>query len=537
MIGDRLGKWVIFKELGRGGMGRVYLAQEELTGRQAALKVLAPELAQEIGFLHRFQREIETLSKLEHPNIVRFFESGYEDGHYFYAMEYVEGANLDQILEQHGRLPWKDVLTIALQVVPALRHVHDHGIIHRDIKPSNLICNAQGQIKLTDFGIAKVFAATHLTATGGIVGTAEFLSPEQAAGKTVGKRSDLYCLGCVLYMLLTGKPPFSGNTYVELLHKHRYGQFDRPQKFVPDVPTEIDEVICQLLEKDPDKRPRDALVLYKQLDSISKKLERQASLTSSDNRDAPTQAENRTNKISMQDLPGPATLMSRLVRAELHEQQRGGMLNRFINRPVVLVLVLLACIGIVAWKSWPLSQEELYQRGANLMESESLYDMKQGWTEYLEPLDRNHPGHPYKEEVAAFRLKWETAQLPHSSEAQRFFQQGELLQKQGNSAAAQKVWRNLIDAFSDIPSEKEWVHQARRALSDTEKAGANKDRWKSARAALARATELQQQGKTEEAARILRGIEQLYGNDPAAVDLLLEVQRAKKKGNRSPSRK
>src|ERR1019366_3668537 len=203
MIGDRLGKWVIFKELGRGGMGRVYLAQEELTSRQAAIKVLATELAQEIGFLQRFQREIETLGKLEHPNIVRFYEAGFENGLYFYAMEYVEGLNLDQILEEQSRFLWKDVLNIALQVAPALKHVHDHGVIHRDIKPSNLILNAQGQIKLTDFGIAKVFAATHLTSTGGIVGTAEFLSPEQAAGKVVGKRSDLYCLGCVLYMLLT----------------------------------------------------------------------------------------------------------------------------------------------------------------------------------------------------------------------------------------------------------------------------------------------------------------------------------------------
>src|SRR5947208_1239100 len=255
MIGDRLGKWVIFKELGRGGMGRVYLAQEELTGRQAALKVLAAKLAQEVGFLHRFQREIETLSKLDHPNIVRFYEAGFEDGHHFYAMEYVEGLNLDQLLEEQPRLLWKDVLNIALQVAPALRHVHDHGIIHRDIKPSNLILNAQGVIKLTDFGIAKVFASTHLTATGGIVGTAEFLSPEQAAGKIVGRRSDLYCFGCVLYALLTGRPPFTGKTYVELLHKHRYGQFDRPQTYVTDIPHELDELICQLLEKEPDKRP------------------------------------------------------------------------------------------------------------------------------------------------------------------------------------------------------------------------------------------------------------------------------------------
>src|SRR5262249_48918731 len=228
-------------------------------------------------------------------------------------------------------------------------HVHDHGIIHRDLKPSNLILSAEGQIKLTDFGIAKVFAATHLTATGGIVGTAEFLSPEQAAGKVVGRRSDLYCLGCVLYMLLTGRTPFVGNSYVELLHKHRYGQFDRPQKYVPDMPVEFDELICQLLEKDPDKRPRDALVFYKQLDSIRQKMERQADVTSADNRDGVTKSENRTDKVSMGDMPGEATLMGRLVRATLDAENRGGVVSRFFNRPLILFIILVACIGILIW--------------------------------------------------------------------------------------------------------------------------------------------------------------------------------------------
>src|SRR5262245_21479255 len=297
MIGDRLGKWVIFKELGRGGMGRVYLAQEELTGKQAAIKILAAELAQEVGFLHRFQREIDALAKLDHPGIVRFFESGCENGHYYYAMEYVEGLSLDLLLEEQSRFHWKDVLNVALQVAPALKHVHDHGIVHRDLKPSNLLLDAAGRVKIMDFGIAKVFSSNHLTATGGIVGTAEFLSPEQAAGKVVGKRSDLYCLGCVLYKLLTGRTPFAGNSYVELLHRHRYGQFDRPIKFVPDLPLEIDEMVCQLLEKDPDKRPSDAQVFFKQCENIAKKLDRQGDRTAVDNRDTITKAENRTDKV------------------------------------------------------------------------------------------------------------------------------------------------------------------------------------------------------------------------------------------------
>src|SRR5262249_9466130 len=218
MIGERLGKWIIYKELGRGGMGRVYLANEEIGGRRAAIKILAAELAQDVRFLQRFQREIDILSRLEHPNIVRFYESGLENGLYFYAMEYVEGESLDEVLHRDGRLPWPEVLDAALQICPALKHAHDHGIIHRDLKPPNLLRTAAGVIKLTDFGIAKAFASTQLTSTAGVVGTAEFLSPEQAAGKPVTKRSDLYSLGVVLYTLLTGRVPFEGTSFLDLLH-------------------------------------------------------------------------------------------------------------------------------------------------------------------------------------------------------------------------------------------------------------------------------------------------------------------------------
>jgi eukaryotic-like serine/threonine-protein kinase len=204
-------------------------------------------------------------------------------------------------------------------------------------------------------------------------------------------------------------------------------------------------------------------------------------------------------------------------------------LSRFFNRPVVLLLVLVACIGILIWKFWPLNQDELYQRGAKLMESDSLYDMKQAWTEYLEPLERDYPDHPYHEEVAAFRLKWDAAKAPHPSEAQLFFQQGELLQKQGNPAAAQQVWRNLIDVFAEVDAEKEWVNRATRALTDLERAGLNKDRWKNVRTALDRAKGLQQQGKLDDAERIWRGIQELYRNDPAAANILLEIQRTRQK--------
>ena len=530
MIGDRLGKWVIFKELGRGGMGHVYLAQEEIGGRQAALKVLAADLAQDVGFLQRFQREIETLSKLDHPNIVRFYEAGYENHLYFYAMEYVEGQSLDEAMQVQGRLPWQEVLDAAIQVCWALRHVHDHGVIHRDLKPPNLLRTPAGVVKLTDFGIAKVFASTHLTATGGVVGTAEFLSPEQAAGKPVTKRSDLYSLGAVLYTLLTGRPPFEGNSFVELLHKHRYAQFDPPQKLVMEIPHDLDEIICRLLEKDPAKRPPDCMVLGKQLESLKKKYERKNLPTESGMQEQVTLAENQPD-FEPENVPGPSTLMSRLVRAELERQNRQGLLMRLLNRAWVLSLLLVLCVGTIVWAFWPLSADALFERGSKLMASKRQADWERAWEEYLGPLNANFPDHPYQEEVVGFKKKIDTArrnaEVP--SEAQRFYLQGQRLFKEGQFKQAQTVWNNLIQAFAGVDEEKEWFERAQKSLKELDTAATSKERWQSVRQALQRAETLRNEGKQAEAEKIWSSLETLYRDDPWAGEILAEIQKSRKK--------
>lgn len=534
MIGDHLGKWVIYKELGRGGMGRVFLAQEELTGRKAALKVLATELAQDAGFLHRFQREIETLGTLDHPNIVRLYESGYENGIYFYAMEFIEGQNLEEILAERGRLPWPEVLAVARQLCPALKHAHDHGIIHRDIKPPNILLTPEGQVKLTDFGIAKVFAGHHLTATGGVVGTAEFLSPEQAAGKPVTKRSDLYSLGVVLYTLLTGRTPFEGTSFVDLLHKHRYAQFDRPQKIVSEIPYEVDELVCQLLEKEPAARPADGLVLARQLEAIERKLERKSNLTQAPGKTAATLADHRAD-LGAGAPPGPATLMSRLMREELRREKEGGPVARAFNSPWVLVPLLALVLGILVWTFWPASAATLFERGAALMQSEALPDKERAWEEYLNPLNERFPDHPYRAQVEGFRKQLLEARTraearPAVSEAQRFYLRGEQLRLEGRTVAARKVWQGVTAVFGGIEAEKEWVGKAERGLAQLDDPAATRERLAPVRAVLKRAAALRDAGKRAEAERIWAGVEALYHpDDPAGRELLREVREARKK--------
>jgi serine/threonine-protein kinase len=533
MIGMRLDKWLIDKELGRGGMGRVYLAHEEGSGKQAALKVLSVELAQETGFLHRFQREIDVLSQLSHPNIVRFYESGSKDGHFYFAMEYVDGANFEQLLLERGRLPWKEVLDAALQICPALKHAHDRGVIHRDLKPPNLMRTAQGDVKLTDFGIAKVFAAQHLTTTGGVVGTAEFLSPEQAAGKQATKRSDLYSLGAVLYNLLTGRPPFNGNTSAELLHKHLYAQFDRPQKVVPEIPHDLDEVVCQLLEKDPAHRPADGLVLQRQLDSIRRKMERKAQLTRLSGLNDKTVADNKTDDQPDAG-PGSATLMSQLVRQELDRQNQGGTFNRLLNRPVVLLPSFLICVALIIWGFWPRSgrsAEELYAEGSRLKASPQRVDREKAWTEYLEPLNRLYPDNPHRQEVERWRQEFEDQKTLERAlagvkgtgavtEAQQLYLQGLRACTLGDAPTAQRVWRNLVLVFQGAEEEQRWVELAESGLKELNaKAPSTHDTEGAIRQALERARKLRSLGKATEAAEIEQALRELYPDQPLVKEL------------------
>jgi serine/threonine protein kinase len=565
MIGARLDSWILERELGRGGMGTVYLAHRAPSANgetsnaleRAAIKVIAAELAVDAGFLARFQREIDILRQLDHPNIVRFHDSGQQNGRPFFVMEYIAGPSYETLLSRQSRLPWPDVLELAWQIAPALKHAHDRGVIHRDLKPSNLLRVKSGEwevgtgewkvesgekkslatrysplstrVKLTDFGIASLFASPHLTVTGGIVGTAEYLSPEQAAGKQVTRRSDLYSLGVVLYTLVAGRTPFVGEP-LDLLHKHRFAQFDRPIRLVPEMPHELDAIICDLMEKDPDKRPADAAVLFRRLDRLKRKLAYQATRggeVAAQGTSAPSAAQSATRAPN--NAEGPATLMSRLMRQELERERSGGVVRRFLHRPWVLALLLATTAALLVWAFWPMSAETSYQRGAALMQSEDPDDWETAWDKYLGPLLAKEPQTPHRGEIERWREKSETAKAARQanrtarfagpmSEAQWFYQEGLRLRQQGDEAGARRVWQALARAFKDVPSEDPWLR-----LAEKEQ---NKDKperqWSPVRQALRRARELRQRGEDKEAAKIVEGLRELYRGDKEAEAILNE---------------
>lgn len=262
---EKLGPYRLEKLLGRGGMGAVYVGVHEQTGQRVAIKLLADHLAQDSTFRERFEREIETLKRLLHPNIVQLYGYGEEDGHLYYAMELVEGRSLQDELHAGRRFTWREAARIGIAVAQALKHAHDRGIVHRDLKPANLLIDAQEHVKLADFGIARLYGNQGVTVEGGVIGTIDYMAPEQAEGKPPTARCDLYALGGVLYTLLTGRPPLGRRSVVELLAALPREQPVPVRRLAPETPEEFERIIHQLLEKDPQKRIPTALAVAHRL--------------------------------------------------------------------------------------------------------------------------------------------------------------------------------------------------------------------------------------------------------------------------------
>jgi eukaryotic-like serine/threonine-protein kinase len=265
----QLGPYSIDRQIGKGGMGSVYEGTDRQTGQKVAIKALNPHLAQAEGFRERFEAEIESLKTLRHEGIVRLFGYGEQEGTLFYSMELIHGSSLEDELKAGRRFDWREVTDIAIQLCGALKHAHDHGIIHRDIKPANILFADDRHVKLADFGIARLFGnASSLTSAGGVLGTADYMSPEQADGRPVTARCDQYSLGGVMYALLAGRPPFRAKSLPEMLQLQRFAQAEPVGRYAPDTPKQLEGVIAQLLAKEPADRYPNTAVLARHLQAM-----------------------------------------------------------------------------------------------------------------------------------------------------------------------------------------------------------------------------------------------------------------------------
>jgi eukaryotic-like serine/threonine-protein kinase len=319
--------------VGSGGMADVFLAHDEVLDRDVALKLLKDQYAENEEFVERFKREAQSAAALSHPNIVSIFDRGAsEDGTYYIAMEYLPGGTLKDRILKRGALPPQMAVEVALQTAEALQAAHNKGIIHRDVKPRNILVAESGDVKVTDFGIARAADATTISHLGDILGTAKYMSPEQAMGEPVGPASDLYSLGIVLYEMLTGRVPFEANTPADVSVKHAEGLLPHPREVNPEVPEAMDALVMRLLARDPGDRYGSAAELIDELRRVRESL-------------PPLRAsgdEATTATLAARVLPTPGSTGPR----------RRSRLSLTLAAFVALIALLAAVGGAVGWNLW-----------------------------------------------------------------------------------------------------------------------------------------------------------------------------------------
>jgi eukaryotic-like serine/threonine-protein kinase len=320
------------RKIGSGGMADVWLADDTELDRKVAIKILHDRFAQDSEFVQRFQREAQAAAGLQHPNVVGIFDRGSFDGTYFIAMEYVDGPSLKDLVK--GGMAPKDAIDFTRQILNAARFAHRKGIVHRDLKPQNVLIDDEGRARVADFGIARAGENSDITATGSVMGTAQYISPEQAQGKPTTPRSDIYSIGVVLYEMLTGRVPFEGESAVAVALKQVSEAPRRPSAINPNVPPALDAVVMRALAKDPDARFKDADAFLRALDAAEKAPDTP--------RAEDTAAYAAVTPEGVADIPGEEEAYD-----EEAEWERGRRRRRW--RWIVVALLAAAVAGLVAY--------------------------------------------------------------------------------------------------------------------------------------------------------------------------------------------
>jgi eukaryotic-like serine/threonine-protein kinase len=371
------GRYGLQKRIGSGGMAEVYLAHDRELDRDVAFKRLWEHYAQDEEVVERFEREARSAASLNHPNIAAVYDRGKtEDGSYYIVMELVSGGNLKERILKDGPLPASKTAELGLQVAQALRAAHERGVIHRDIKPQNVLLTESGQAKVTDFGIARAAAASTVTKSGFVLGTAYYLSPEQALGHPASPRSDLYSLGVVLYEMLTGELPHDAETQVGIVMKHVSGQLRPPKELNREVPEELNGVVVRLLARDPEDRYQDAAELIKDLERVP--LEESPAAVLAPGQE--TQEDSAEQQISSQStMP---------LQTTPPKARRGGEGKRRRWIPIPLMLLLLALLGgaAFAFGPWRVASEA---RVPDLVGADSIEEAQQMAGDKFEVLEGN----------------------------------------------------------------------------------------------------------------------------------------------------
>jgi eukaryotic-like serine/threonine-protein kinase len=385
------GRYRVVRKLGAGGMADVYLAEDEELGRRVAIKILNDRHANDEQFVERFRREAKNAAGLSHPNIVSIYDRGQAEGTYYIAMEYLDGRSLKEMLVARGPVPLPDAIHYARQILNALRFAHRKGVVHRDIKPHNVMVDGDSRLKVTDFGIARA-GASQMTEAGAIVGTAQYLSPEQARGAAVDQRSDLYSIGVVLYEMLTGHVPFTGDTPVEIAMKHISDTPRPPSAIRPEIPPDLDMIVLRALAKNPDDRFQTA----DEMDAELARVQEGGSVTTI-TADAATAVLSGTSLAAA--APTAIAPPRRARRTSTYRYQEPPPRRRPIW-PWLLAILGLAAALAAGWFAYDRIQDSLSQGPVSvpfvedLKENLAVQNIEQAG---LEPVVRRRPDHNVRE--------------------------------------------------------------------------------------------------------------------------------------------
>ena len=390
MTERRIGPFILGRQIGAGGMGIVYLATYVETGKQVAVKILPPALSEDVKLLQRFEREIGILKRLKHPNIVKYYGGGIHEGQRWYAMEYIDGGSLYDILKKRKRLTWDQTIPVGRQLTAALEHAHNAGIIHRDLKPGNLFVTKKGHIKLGDFGIARDTEATALTAAGKTVGTYAYMAPEQIQGNApISGKTDLYATGCLLYELLVGETPFVSTNPAEMLMMHLNDYpYNLHEKGI-ECPLALDQLVERLLQKNSDDRPFDALAVNTELVEILRSGD--GSIPDFSDEVLPATGVPKSGQVSADPATGDVTAKKKKKKKTDHSQ--------FYEKTWFLLTFLAILIATGAWLAWPDGEDVLYLEAKKAMSTPDPVAHFDARGKYLRPYLERFPDGAYATEM------------------------------------------------------------------------------------------------------------------------------------------